>query len=72
MKYFRFAKTLDNWLKLAGKNCDLRPITGFQKGHSHGIKYLEGFRKFVNNHPDYTQQQIPNIFLSVLQLLAEQ
>ena len=55
-------QTLYNWLKLAEKDSDLRPITGFQKGHSHGIKDLDGFREFVNNHSDYTQEEMAKHF----------
>lgn len=55
-------QTLYNWLKLSEKDGDLRPITGFQKGHSHGIKDLDRFREFVNNHPDYTQEEMAKYF----------
>lgn len=55
-------QTLSNWLKLSEKSNDLRPITGFQKGHSHGIKDLDAFREFVNNHPDYTQEEMAKHF----------
>lgn len=55
-------QTVNNWLKLSEKNGDLRPITGFQKGHSHGIKDLNEFREFVNNHPDYTQEEMAKHF----------
>lgn len=55
-------QTVYNWLKLSEKDGDLRPITGFQKGHSHGIKDLDQFRDFVNKHPDYTQEEMAKHF----------
>lgn len=55
-------RTLYTWLKLAEKGCDLRPKSDFQKGHSHGIKDLDQFREFVNNHPDYTQEEMAKYF----------
>ena len=55
-------RTLYIWLKLAEKGCDLRPRTGFQKGHSHGIKNLDEFREFVSKHPDYTQEEMAKHF----------
>jgi transposase len=30
--------------------------------HSHGIKDLDQFREFVNNHPDYTQEEMAKHF----------
>ena len=51
-------KTLYSWLKLEATTGSLEPITGFQKGHSHGITELEAFRSFVDAHPDYTQEEI--------------
>jgi transposase len=51
-------KTLSDWLELEKRNGNLEPQTGFQKGHSHGIKDLEDFRQFVDLHPDYTQEEM--------------
>lgn len=55
-------QTVYNWLKLSEKDGDLRPITGFQNGHSHGIKDLNEFRNFVDKHPDYTQEEMAKHF----------
>ena len=40
----------------------LEPKTGFQKGHSHGIKDLAALREFVDKHPDYTQEEMGEYF----------
>ena len=51
-------QTIYNWLALNEKQGNLEPETGFQKGHSHSIKDEAGFKRFVDSHPDYTQQEI--------------
>lgn len=51
-------QTIYNWLALEKAQGHLEPQTGFQKGHSHGITDHEAFRKFVDAHPDYTQEEI--------------
>jgi transposase len=51
-------QTLYSWLKLEKTQGHLEPITGFQQGHSHGIKDLEQFKEFVNLHPDYIQEEM--------------
>ncbi len=55
-------RTLDSWLRLEKTQGDLKPQTGFQKGHSHGIKDLGEFRAFVELHPDYTQEEMASYF----------
>jgi transposase-like protein len=50
-------QTLYNWLALEKSEGHLKPQTGFQKGHSHGIKDLDKFSEFVDLHPDYTQEE---------------
>ncbi len=55
-------QTIYNWLKLEKAQGNLKPKTGFQKGHSHGIKDLAAFRKFVDQHPDYTQEEMGEYF----------
>jgi transposase len=55
-------QTLYNWIKLEESQGHLKPNTGFQKGHSHGIKDLGIFRKFVDLHPDYTQEEMAKHF----------
>ena len=51
-------QTVYDWLLLEKKQGHLNPQTGFQKGHSHGIKDLEAFREYVDLHPDYTQEEM--------------
>lgn len=51
-------QTLYSWLKLEKTEGHLEPQTGFQRGHSHGIKDLEQFKNFVNLHRDYTQEEM--------------
>lgn len=51
-------QTLYSWLALEKTQGHLQPQTGFQKGHSHGIKDLDKFREFVGLHPDYTQEEM--------------
>lgn len=55
-------QTIYNWLKLEKEQGSLEPKTGFQKGHSHGIKDLTAFREFVDKHPDYTQEEMGEYF----------
>ena len=55
-------QTIYSWLKLEKKQGNLKPKTGFQKGHSHSIKDVEGFKRFVDSHPDYTQKEIAEHF----------
>lgn len=58
-KLFNICKyTLYSWLALEEREGHLNPQTGFQKGHSHGIKDLEAFRDYVDLHPDYTQEEM--------------
>ncbi|WGM04884.1 IS630 transposase-related protein [Arsenophonus nasoniae] len=62
-KIFNIARqTLYNWLYLEKIQGHLNPQTGFQKGHSHGIKDLNEFREFVAHHGDYTQVEMAEIY----------
>jgi transposase len=62
-KLFNICKqTLYSWLKLKKTHGHLVPQTGFQKGHSHGIKDLEQFKAFVNLHPDFTQEEMAQLY----------
>lgn len=51
-------QTLYSWLALKKTQGHLAAQTGYQKGHSHGIKDLDKFREFVDLHPDYTQEEM--------------
>lgn len=55
-------KTIYSWLKLEESQGNLKPATGYQNGHSHGIKDLDEFRVFVDSHPDYTQEEMAEYF----------
>jgi transposase len=62
-KVFNIARqTLYSWLCLEKSQGHLNPQTGFQKGHSHGIKDLDEFRDFVAHHGDYTQAEMAEIY----------
>ena len=55
-------QTIYNWIHLKKKQGNVKPIVGFQKGHSHSIKDHEGFKKFIDEHSDYTQAEIAEHF----------
>ena len=55
-------QTIYSWLKIEKNQGNLKPKTGFQKGHSHSIKDEDEFKRFVNEHPDYTQKEIAKHF----------
>jgi transposase len=62
-KLFNIARqTLYSWLSLEKSQGNVTPKTGFQKGHSHGIKNLAEFREFVALHRDYTQEEMADIY----------
>ena len=43
-------KSVYNWLGLKKSTNSLEPKSGYQKGHSHKIKDLEAFKKFVDSN----------------------
>ncbi|MCS7225464.1 MAG: transposase [Gloeomargarita sp. SKYB31] len=55
-------RTLQRWLKQWSETGDCAPKTGYQKGHSHKIKDLDEFRKFVDANPSLTQKEIAAIW----------
>lgn len=55
-------QTLYNWLDLEESQGHLSPKIGFQNGHSHGIKDLEVFRRYVDAHADHTQEELADYF----------
>jgi len=55
-------ETIYSWLRLEEKTGSLEPQTGFQRGHSHGITDLDAFREFVDEHPDWTQEEMARHF----------
>ena len=56
-------QTIDNWLALEKEQGHLEPKSDYQKGHSHGIPDLSGFKKHVTTHPDQTQKEMAKDFL---------
>ena len=56
-------QTIGNWFALEKEQGHLSPKSGYQKGHSHGIKDLEAFHRYVDAHPDYTQEEMSVHFL---------
>lgn len=55
-------RTIYNWVMRKKETGNLEPITGFQKGHSHKITDLDHFKIFVDQHPDFTQEEIAHHF----------
>lgn len=55
-------QTLYNWLELEKEQGHLKAKTGYQNGHSHGIKNLDVFKKYVDKHPDQTQEEMAKHF----------
>jgi len=51
-------KNIYNWLRLKRQTNSLEPKTGFQKGHSHKIKDLEQFKKFVESYKHLTTKKM--------------
>jgi transposase len=43
-------ESIYDWLKREKTTGNLAPKTGYQKGHSHKIKDIEAFKKFVNSN----------------------
>ena len=58
-KLFNICRTtIYDWLEVRENTGSLKPQTNFQKGHSHVITNLDGFKVFVDQHPDYTQPEL--------------
>jgi transposase len=49
-----FEKTLYLWRRQRLARGHIRPITQYQKGHSHKITDLEGFKRFAISHASMT------------------
>lgn len=49
-------KTIYLWVRQRKERGHIRPITGYQKGHSHKITDLSTFRKFVDFNYGMTQK----------------
>jgi transposase len=55
-------KTIYNWINLEQQQGNLLATTGFQKGYSHKFKDYTKFKSYVNEHSDYTQEEIALFF----------
>jgi transposase len=55
-------QTLYNWLALEKEQGHLKAKNGYQNGHSDGIKDRDEFKKYVDAHPDQTQEEMGKYF----------
>lgn len=55
-------QTLYNWLALEKEQGHLEAKSGYQNGHSHGIKDLDAFKSYVDGHSDQTQEEMAEYF----------
>lgn len=51
-------ETIYNWLELRDKTGSLQHRTGYQRGHSHKIKDINQFIKFIECNKDKTMQEL--------------
>ena len=62
-KLYNISKdALYDWIALYKRQGNLEPITGYQNGHSHGIKDLAEFEEYVKNNADLTQEEMANYY----------
>lgn len=52
--------TIYDWLNVRKETGDIKPKSGYQVGHGHCITDLDDFKRFVDEHPDYTQAELAN------------
>ena len=55
-------KTIYLWCKQRKERGHIKPITNYQKGHSHKIKDLEMFRNFATRNASLTAQEMANVW----------
>ncbi len=59
VKTFRVSRrVIYEWLELREETGELKPKTGYQKGHSHKITDLEKFKAFANSNNQCTSPQM--------------
>jgi transposase len=58
-------KTIYLWLRQRKERGHIRPITGYQKGHSHKITNLSRFREFVDFNRGMTQRTLADKWGSI-------
>ncbi|MCM1002344.1 IS630 transposase-related protein [Wolbachia pipientis] len=51
-------KTIYWWRKRREETGSIKPSSGYQKGHSHKIKDLDSFAKFLDENRDITVEKI--------------
>ncbi len=51
-------KTIYLWRKRKEETGNIKPSSGYQKGHSHKIKDFDGFIKFLDANQDITVEKI--------------
>lgn len=62
-KVFKLSvKTIYLWRKRKKETGSVKPLSGYQKGHSSKIKHLESFIKFLNDNHDVTVEKIIDKF----------
>lgn len=54
--------SLDRWLKQRKRIGDVQAQTGYQAGHSHGIRDWQRFREFAQEHGDKTQAEMAQLW----------
>jgi len=59
VKTFKVSRrVIYEWLELRKETGDLKPKTGYQKGHSHKITDLEKFKEFASSNMQCTSPQM--------------
>lgn len=55
-------QTIYSWIALEKEQGHLEAKSDYQNGHSHGIPDVDSFKKYVNSHPDQTQEEMAEKF----------
>ena len=55
-------RTIYNWLNLEKATGDIRPKENWRRGHSHKIKDLPAFRKFVEKNQQRTLEEMAQAY----------
>jgi transposase len=51
-------KTIYNWVKRRSVTGEIKPKSGYQKGHSHKITDQEKFKEFIAKNPDTNLKEL--------------
>ncbi|EER21259.1 MULTISPECIES: IS630 family transposase [spotted fever group] len=57
-------KVIYDWKKLKKETGDVQLKTGYQKGHSHKITDMEGFKKFLESNKDKSSRELAILYPS--------